>query len=326
VKRVMLRVGLVAAILVVAAGSGLTGVALTRWDRTFEGPYPAIEATDDAAVVEYGRYLVYGPMHCAYCHTPKSQHEALDAGETPPLVGGYTVTIPPGTFHMPNLTPDPETGIGRRTDGELARILRHGVRADGRAAIPFMEYQGMSDSDLRAVLSYLRSQPPVRNPIPDHELTFLGKAVLATMIRPKGPESTPPATSPPVAPTVERGRYLAHVAGQCVACHTERSLTDGRFIGAPLAGGMHFPNETDPSIEFVSSNLTPDPETGIAGLWTEDRFVARFKAGPALPGSNMPWGAFARMEEADVRAIYRYLRTVAPVHNDVGPTRREATR
>jgi mono/diheme cytochrome c family protein len=323
VKRIALRAGLVMVLLVVLTGGGVTGVALTRWDRTFEAPYPAIAATDDPAVIEYGRYLVYGPMHCAYCHTPKSQHAALDAGETLPLIGGYTVTIPPGKFHMPNLTPDPETGIGGRTDGELARILRYGVRADGRAAIPFMEYTGMTDSDLRAVISYLRSQPPVRNPIPDHELTFLGKAVLATVIRPALTETTPPVESPPVAPTIERGRYLAHVAGQCFACHTDRNLASGKFIGEPFAGGHRFPNESDPTVEFVSPNLTPDPETGIARLWTEDRFVARFQAGPVLHGSNMPWGAYARMEEDDVRAIYRYLQTVSPVHQDVGPTRRD---
>lgn len=324
VKGVVLKGAAALALVVVLAAGGLSGVALTRWDRTFDAPYPSIEASDDPAVIEYGRYLVYGPMHCAYCHTPKSQHAALDAGEMLPLIGGYTVAIPPGRFHMPNLTPDPETGIGRRTDAELARVLRHGVRADGRVAMPFMEFQQMSDADLTAVISYLRSQPPVRNAVPEHELTLLGKTILATMLGPKGPASTPPAASPPVAPTLERGRYLAHVAGQCFSCHTDRNLMDGSFIGPAFAGGHPFPSTDDPSVVYVSTNLTPDPETGALSGWSEDQFVARFRAGPVLSGSSMPWGAFARVAEDDLRAIYRYLNSLDPVHNDVRPAVREA--
>jgi mono/diheme cytochrome c family protein len=321
--RVVLKVVAGLAVLLVLAGGGIAGMAFTRWDRTFAAPYPDISATTDEAVVEHGRYLVYGPMHCAYCHTPKKQWQQLDAGETLPLIGGYSVTVPPGTFHMPNLTPDPETGIGRRTDAELARVLRHQVRADGRAALPFMEYQDMSDEDLRAIISYLRAQQPVHNPIPDHELTFLGKAVLATVIKPKGPTALPPATSPPVAATLERGRYLAHTAAACFACHTERNLMDGSYVGAPFAGGSLFPSEDDPTITYVSPNITPDPSTGVLAGWSEEQFIERFRAGPLIKGTSMPWGAFARMHEDDLRALYGYLNSVEPVENDVGPTVRK---
>src|SRR6185369_13982449 len=92
--------------------------------------------------------------------------------------------IPPGTFYTPNLTPDPKTGIGRRTDEQLVGMIRHSVRADGRAAVPFMEYNGLSDEDVVALISYLRSQPPVRNAVPAHQLNLMGKAVMAFMIRP----------------------------------------------------------------------------------------------------------------------------------------------
>lgn len=318
-KRIVLRVVGGLAVLLVLAGGGLASVAHTRWDRTFEAPYPAIEASTDEAVIEYGRYLVYGPMHCAYCHTPKEQWPAIDAGETPPLIGGYSITIPPGTFHMPNLTPDEETGIGRRTDGELARLIRHQVRADGRAAMPFMEFQQMSDADLRAVLSFLRSQEPVRHAVPEHELSFIGKAILAMVIKPKGPPAAPPAESPPFAATVERGEYLANVAAQCFGCHTERNQMDGSFVGPRFAGGNPFPSDDDPSKVFVSPNLTPDPATGVLSGWSEDHFIARFRAGRILKGSPMPWGAFARITEEDLRALYRYLVSLDPVENDVGP-------
>lgn len=297
----------------------VVGVAQTRWDRTFEAPFPEIASTDDPDVIEHGRYLVYGPMHCAYCHTPKSEWPAIDAGETPPLRGGYAIDIPPGRFHTPNLTPDPETGIGRRTDAELARVLRNGVRHDGRAAVPFMEYQDASDEDLVAVISFLRSQEPVRNEVPDHELRFLGKLVLATVLGPAGPNAAPPARAPAVAPTVERGAYVARTLAQCLSCHTERRQSDGAFVGPEFAGGGLFEHAEDPEVQIVSPNITFAPESGVVAGWTEDDFVQRFHSGVGLTGSPMPWGAFQRMAEEDLRAVYRFLASLEPVENDIGP-------
>jgi mono/diheme cytochrome c family protein len=321
-KRHLLRLGLGLVMLMTLAGMGLTGVTYARWDRTFDAPYPGIEASSDPDIVELGRYLVFGPMHCAYCHTPKEQWPRLVAGETLPMIGGYSFTIPPGTFHTPNITPDDETGIGRRTDAELARTIRHQVRPDGRAALPFMEFQNISDADLRAIISYLRSQEPVRHAVPDHQLTFLGKAVLATVIKPQGPAGTPPAESPPIAPTIERGEYLANRAAQCFGCHTNRSMMDGKYIGPRFAGGLVMDSDEDSSIQFVSPNLTPDPATGAVSGWTEDQFVTRFRSGTLLKGSPMPWTAFGRMHDDDLRALYRYLHSLEPVVNDVGVTMR----
>jgi hypothetical protein len=93
---------------------------------------------------------------------------------------------------VPNLTPDSVTGIGRRSDGEIARMLRHDVRADGRAAVPFMTAQNASDEDLVALVSFLRSQPAVRHEVPDRAPNLVGKAVLAFVIAPRGPQGTPP--------------------------------------------------------------------------------------------------------------------------------------
>jgi hypothetical protein len=73
-----------------------------------------------------------------------------------------------------NLTRDPETGIGRRSDAEVARILRFGVRADGRAAFPLMELQ-LSDEDLTSILSYLRAQRATAHAVPEHQLTRSGR-------------------------------------------------------------------------------------------------------------------------------------------------------
>jgi mono/diheme cytochrome c family protein len=296
----------------------------TRWDRTFEAPYPAVHASADPAMVERGAYLVYGPAHCAYCHTTAEAWPALDRGERVPLSGGYAFALPMGTFRTPNLTPDPETGIGRLDDAAIARVLRHGVLPDGRATLPFMEFHAMSDDDLAAVLSYLRSQPAVRHRVAPHEPNFLGRALLAFAVEPRAAHASPPALAPPSAPTVERGRYLAENVANCAGCHTKRNPLDGSKVGPHLAGGSGMPSDSIPGKVLVPPNLTPEPRTGRIARWTEDQFVARIRAGGAYPGSHMPWRAFGRMSEADLRALYRYLRTIPPVVNETGPSLQDA--
>jgi mono/diheme cytochrome c family protein len=145
---------------------------------------------------------------------------------------------------------------------------------------------------------------------------------MAFVIKPIGPRSTPPAESPPAGPTVERGAYLVTAVAECADCHTERSMVDGHFTGARLAGGTPFEVDGKLGMLVVPPNLTPDPKTGRITAWTEDQFVARFRQGKLIPGSPMPWNAFARMTDDDLRAIYRYLRTVTPVEHDPGPSLR----
>jgi mono/diheme cytochrome c family protein len=294
-------------------------VVLVRWTRTFDAPYPEIHASADSAVIARGRYLAYGPAHCAACHVSPADTAALRAGGQPPLSGGHAFIIPPGSFYVPNLTPDSATGIGRRTDGELARILRHGVRADGRAALPFMTAQDASDADLTALVSFLRSQAPVRNAVPAHQPNLLGKAVLAFVIKPAGPHEPPPATTP-VEVGVERGAYLANGLAACVGCHTARSMATGAYTGPQFAGGSGMELDADPSREAVAPNLTPDSATGRIAQWTEDAFVGRFHAGRAIPETPMPWEFFARSNDDDLRSIYRYLRSLPPVRNETGPS------
>jgi mono/diheme cytochrome c family protein len=298
IRKILLGIGATIVLVVVVVLVTIN----VRWDRQFEAPYPQLVASTDPAVVARGRYLAYGPAHCAACH-------AQPGNPTSPLSGGRTFVIPPGTIRVPNLTPDSATGIGRFTDAAIARMLRYGVRHDGRSAIPFMEFQAMSDADIVALLSFLRSQPAVRNEIRDHDYTLLGKAVMSFAIQPIGPSAPPPAESPPPGPTVERGAYLVDAISNCAGCHTERSMSTGAFTGPKLAGGTPMETESDKPIPVVPPNLTAD-SNGRAALWTEDEFVARFRAGERIPGSPMPWVAFGRMSDDDLRAIYRYLRTV----------------
>ena len=311
-KKILLGVG---AAIVLVIGTLLVTINV-RWKRTFAVPYPALAATSDSATVARGRYLAYGPAHCAACHTSADNQAALRAGEYPALTGGFAFDIPPGVFRTPNLTPDSATGIGRRTDGELARMIRHNVRADGRAAVPFMEFNQLADADVVAILSFLRSQAPVRHEVQDHDLTMLGKAVMAFAVKPL--ESEAPAEGPAATATVERGEYLVKAVAACAGCHTERSMADGHFTGAFLAGGVPMELESSQGGMVTPPNLTPDPRTGRIASWSEDDFVARFRAGERIPGTPMPWLMFGRMSDDDLRAIYRYLRTIPAVEHEPG--------
>jgi mono/diheme cytochrome c family protein len=317
-KRLM-KIAAWVAVVVAAVASLLVAVVQIRWQRTFDAPYPEIHASSDPAVIGRGRYLVYGPAHCVACHTNNDEQEAIKAGAMPPLAGGGRFSFPLGSFWTPNLTPDVETGVARFSDGELARVLRHGVMPDGRAALPFMEFHDLSEEDLTAVISFLRSQPAVRRAVPQHHYTFLGKAVMAFLIKPIGPSKPVRAKSPAEEATVERGAYLANNVAGCVECHTRRSEVDGHYVGAPFSGGNVFPVEGDPNTILVTPNLTPS-QTGRITSWPEEQFVGRFGVGAGVPHTHMPWRLYQRMSDTDVRAIYRYLRSLPPSNNDPGPT------
>jgi len=151
----------------------------------------------------------------------------------------------------------------------------------------------------------------VRHEIPEAEVGLIGKVLLTFMIKPV--DGDPPVATPAEEATVERGEYLAVNVANCVGCHTARSMTDGSYTGPRFAGGMTMSLDEDPTRGFVTPNLTPDPETGRVASWTEDQFVARFRAGKQYDESHMPWMAYMRMSDTDLRAIYRFLNTLEPV-------------
>jgi len=289
--------------------TGITFVALVavvvatvaaRWDRTFDAPLPELKASSDPAVIARGRYLAFGPAHCSDCHAGLESRAVLAQGGTPPLSGGMVFDIPPGVIRVPNITPDSATGIGKLTDGQIARMIRYGVRHDGRAALPFMEFNNMNDSDIVAVLSFLRSQAPASHAVEPTNLNWMGKAVTAFMLEPLTPAATPVAN---------RGEYIVDALANCAGCHTQRSMVSGAFTGPRLRGGIPMESSVNAAIKLTPPDLTGNPG-GRTAMWTEDEFVARFHAGERIPGSPMPWQAFGRMSEDDVRSIYRYLKSV----------------
>jgi mono/diheme cytochrome c family protein len=302
----------------------VTVTVAMRQNLTYEAPYPAIKATTDTALIARGKYLVFGPAHCANCHGAKGSWERVEKGEEVALSGGNKFDLPIGDVYVRNITPDVETGIGRLTDAEVARMLRYGVRPDGTAVLPFMPFHNVSDEDLTAIISYLRSQKPVKNKIPENSVNVLGMVVKAFMLKPTGPTGEVPKAVKKDT-SAAYGKYLAMSVANCYGCHTNRDMMTGAFIGEPFAGGMTMESSYEPEkYYFITPNLTPD-STGRLFGWSQDLFIKRFRKGKLLPGTHMPWGPFSRMSDDELKAIYNFLKTVKPVKNAIPQTRLEKT-
>ena len=316
IKKILL--GLLALVLIIAIGFIIA--VYSRYERTFEAPYPNIKASTDSAVIARGRYLAMGPAHCANCHSPMSDILKVDAGEETSLSGGFNFELPIGHVYAPNITSDEETGIGKLRDDEIARSLRYGVRHDGKAILDFMPFYDLSDNDLTAVISFLRTQEPVKNERPQHEWNFLGKAVLAFLVEPSGDGEVPDA--PAIDSTAAYGKYLAASVANCRGCHTKRDMMTGAYIGPEYAGGAQFEvfentGKIVPGKHLVTPNLTLDQETGRIVGWSKKDFIERFRKGRLIPGSPMPWGPFSRMSDLELTALYKFITSVEPVKNAV---------
>lgn len=293
-----------------------------------EVPLPAVTASADSAVIERGRYLVYGPARCSSCHGADDAADPAGNTDGVPLSGGRAHDFGGmGTLWASNLTSDPETGLGRQSDGEIARSIQHAVLPDGTVgAMMAFDAADLADEDLVAVVSYLRTLPPVVREVPADDLNWLGRWGFKAFGG--GPDLRPAPVGAPMAdtPSTERGAYLVEHVADCLVCHSPMTAKGGWRPVEPLGGGgVPSPDDLDPDMEHVGPNLTPHPTAGVTGRLDEDAFVARMRAPRRYPGSRMPWESFARMTDADLRSVYRYLRTLPPSDADPGPAYRSRT-
>jgi len=325
IRRLVWAVGILAT-LVVLAVAGLAAYVARTWDRTYDAPLTGVRLSSDPAVLARGEYLIYGPAHCVECHGGSSDALVkLGEGVHAPLSGGLRLGLGPlGAVYSKNLTPDAQTGIGRYSDAQVARMMRWAVRPDGRATVvPMMPFGDMAEDDLAAIISYLRAQPPVRNLVPANEWTLMGKVIKSFVSIAKPRKSINPAqTAPPQRMTKERGEYLARYVANCAGCHTPRDPNTFTATGPDFSGGFEMgplalPG-ADPTVRFRTPNITPKAGGALMKFPDRETFIARFqKGGRHYAGSPMPWEAFARMTTEDIGALYEYLHSLEP-HD--GPT------
>jgi hypothetical protein len=292
VKRIL--VGLLGVVAVLAlAGFTFVSVETSAFDksmdRVYDIPAPTVAISKDPAVIERGRHLTHSIMPCAIaeCH----------GGD---LSGGKPIAMGPlGTLTGPNIT---AAALGSAySDGELVRLLRHGIKKDGRSLkfMPAQDSNWLPDADLVAIVSYLRTQPPVDKPNGPLQIGTLGKVLdqrgqilldVARHIDHDHVEMAPPPT-----PTADYGRFVAHL---CMGCHGEH-LSGGRIPGAP-------------SSLPIPLNLTPHG-TGLAG-WTYDDFEKLIDTGTRKNGKAldpfMPREALKSYDDTERHALWAYLQTL----------------
>lgn len=305
IKKILKWTGIV--LLVLIAGISVTVAA--RQHLHYDAPYPNIKASQDSATITHGKHLVLGAAHCVACHsTSKNADSLVRAGADVPLSGGYQFKFALGTFYTSNITPDSATGIGRYSDRELARALRHGIGRSGESLLPFMKYQNMSDDDIRDVISYLRSTRPVRNKVPDNNVTIMGNVVKAFLLKPVGPSGNVPHTVTPDT-TAVYGKYLVTKITQCAGCHSQHDGV-GNVVGAEFAGGSPMARAGS-NVELTPPNLTTDSSSRIFS-WSQRDFIKRFRMGRVNPYSEMPWPSYSTMSDVELKAVYNYLKTIKP--------------
>lgn len=268
-------------------------------------PAPSTPVT--SADVDRGGYLVQA-AGCISCH--------IDEDDAPALSGGRELHSPFGTFVVPNITPDAETGIGGWTLDQLVSAIRFGRSPEGSTyfpAFPYRAYRGITDSDARDIAAWLLAQAPVSRVTADHAPVFpawLGRLAMPGWNRLADLLTTEP--EPPADPQIARGAYLARNLGHCGECHTPRNWlgipdSSREFAGSPLVEGeasaidaeaLEGWSESDfafflflglkPDDEYVGGEMEPVIEYNTGPLTEEDRLAmaAFFLGGQGQPRSN----------------------------------------
>jgi mono/diheme cytochrome c family protein len=288
-KRVL--VGLIGVCAIFAVG--LFGLAWQPAIAPIDRPDRSAFAID---LVAKGQVLA-SAGYCATCHT--ASNGALYAG-------GFPLPTPFGTIYSTNITPEPDTGIGRWSEAAFARALHEGVARDGShlfPAFPYDHFTKLTADDVKALYAYFMSVPPIKaapkaNTVPfPFDVRFL-QAGWKLLFFNKGPYR-PIATQ---SADWNRGAYLAEGLSHCGACHTPRNELGAEKAGSPY-GGAFVDGWTAPPL---IASPSPAP-------WNEDELFAYLRnGGSALhgtaAGSMSPVvHGLAKLPDSDIRAIAIYF-------------------
>jgi mono/diheme cytochrome c family protein len=262
--------------------------------------------------IKSGEYI-FKAAGCAGCHTREKPKGKF-------LAGGRRMKTSFGSFYTPNITPDPNHGIGDWSFSDFVAAMREGETRDGSVyypAFPYASYTGMTDGDLRDLWAYLRSVPAVAEANREHELTFPFNIRFSVRFwRWLYFDSARFKTDPRRSPVWNRGAYLVRALGHCGECHTPRNLIGGLDKTRELAG-----NKNAPDGKRVS-NITPHSKKGI-GDWSENDIISLLQDG-GLPDGDFVGGAMtevvenstSQLAQEDLRAIAVFLKALPA---DEGP-------
>lgn len=295
-KKVFRRIGIIlgglTGLLLLGALT-LYGLGQARLNRKYEVVVELVAIPTDAASLAEGK-RIFQYRGCEACH-----------GEN--LEGKVYLDNPAiGQVITPNLTTG-AGGIGdERTDEDLVRSIRHGVRPDGTPLLfmPSTEFYYLTDADLGRVLAYIRSAPPVDNEMPPSELSFTGFVVMnitrditflpAELI----PHNEPRPSLPEPGVTPEYGAYLAI---SCQVCHGPG------YSGGEIPG---FPPEWP-----AAPNLTAGTGSRLPA-WGEEGFIEIMRTGEkhgrTINPDYMPWTSYRHMSDDELRAVYAFLMSLPP--------------
>jgi mono/diheme cytochrome c family protein len=271
-------------------------------DYSGASPVGVPDGLKSAPLIERGEYLTRA-ADCMVCHTAKNGA---------PFAGGRAFVLPFGTIYSTNITPDPETGIGKYSDENFLDAVHKGLGRDGTRlypAMPYASYTLMSDEDALAIKAYLFSLKPVRAPAPANTLAFpFNQRFLmvfwSALFNPD--KRFEPNTGR--SPAWNRGAYLVEAMGHCGECHTPRNLgmalnNRDKFAGAVQAGWRAY-------------NITPDRAAGI-GEWSDEELAHYLSSGHAdgRGTASGPMGeavdeSLSHLTAGDVGAIVTYLRSI----------------
>jgi hypothetical protein len=293
-KRVLKVVGVVAFVVATILGV-FVYVRCSQFDasmdKVYDVPVPSVTRSTDAAVIARGDHLVHSIAACAgdLCH-------GADLGGGKPIEMG-----PVATLSAPNITPD---NMGAAySDGELARLIKHGIKKDGRSVrfMPAQDISWLPDSDVLAIVSYVRTVKPCDRPNGSTVIKTLGKVLdrqeQFVMDVARHIDHSKLEQAPTPEPTAAYGGYVARL---CSGCHGEH------YSGGPLPGA--------PSSFAVPLNITPDA-TGLKE-WTFADYEKLMRTGVRKNGKQldklMPIEAWKNFDDTEMHATWAYLQTLPP--------------
>lgn len=256
----------------------------------------------DSNLIQKGKYLVT-VGDCVSCHTTPNG---------PEFSGGLKINTPFGVLYSPNITPDPETGIGNWSREDFYKALHNGIGKNGEhlyPALPYVFYTKITKNDIEAMYAYFKSLPPTKNKIPKNNMSFpynIRQALWGWKLLNFKPQTF--ETHPDQSIEWNRGAYLVEGLGHCGSCHTPRNFIgaikdDRSYQGAQIAA-------------WYAPDITSNRYVGL-GDWTLEELISFLRYGHVTgktsavgPMAEVVENSLSKLTPEDIKAMAVYLKSI----------------